>query len=75
MANEFDSASYELARQKRRPTNPLKRSAVLPPSDKKTLTPKYLLQHENHADPNVVTPEQLIDKGVLRGSLDSIQKI
>jgi hypothetical protein len=31
----------------------------LPESDKKTLTPKYLLQHENHFDPNVYTPEAI----------------
>jgi predicted GNAT family acetyltransferase len=43
------------------------KDAKLPESDKKTLTPAYLLKHENHFDPNVVTPEQLIDKGVLTG--------
>ena len=59
MPNEFSTASYELARQKRQPKNPLKRSAVLPPSDKKTLTPSYLIQHENHFDPAVLTPEQI----------------
>jgi len=39
----------------------------LPESDKKTITPKYLLDHENRFDPNVYTPEQLIRKGVLTG--------
>jgi len=34
---------------------------VLPASDAKTLTPKYLLGHQNHFDSNVYTPE-----GVLR---------
>jgi hypothetical protein len=33
----------------------------LPVSDAKTLTPKYLLGHQNHFDPNTYTPE-----GVLR---------
>jgi len=28
----------------------------LPPSDAKTLTPKYLLSHQNHFDPNTYTP-------------------
>jgi len=43
------------------------KDAKLPESDKKTLTPRYLLSHENRFDPNVYTPEQLIDKGVLTG--------
>ena len=29
----------------------------LPASDGKTITPKYLLGHQNHFDPNVYTPE------------------
>lgn len=48
---------YEVARKARK--NPLKRSPELPASDKKTLSPGYLLGHENHFDPNVITPEQL----------------
>lgn len=47
---------YALARQQRAPKDP-----ELPPSDAKTLTPDYLLTHQNHFDPNVYTPE-----GVLR---------
>ena len=39
----------------------------LPASDNNTITPKYLLGHENHFDPNVYTPEDMIKKGVLRG--------
>lgn len=35
---------------------------ALPPSDKKTLTPDYLLKHENHFDPDVVTPEDMLEK-------------
>lgn len=46
---------------------PTKKDAKLPESDKKTLTPKYLLGHENHFDPNTYTPEQLLEKGVLTG--------
>lgn len=59
MPNEFSDAPYELVRH---PKNPLKRSPKLPPSDKNTLTPGYLMQHENHFDPNVVTPEQQMQK-------------
>ena len=62
MAND-----YALARQTRK-------EGELPPSDKKTLTPKYLLGHENHADPNTYTPEQMIDKGVLKGRPDPVSK-
>jgi hypothetical protein len=43
---------YAVARQARK----------LPESDKKTLNPKYLLNHENHFDPNSYTPEQMIQK-------------
>lgn len=43
------------------------KDAKLPESDKKTLTPKYLLSHENHFDSNTYTPEQLLEKGVLTG--------
>jgi hypothetical protein len=49
------------------------RSAKLPESDKKTLTPQYLLNHENHFDPNVFTPEQMIKGGVLKGDLDPVR--
>jgi hypothetical protein len=45
----------------------------LPESDRNTLTPNYLLGHENHFDPNVHTPEDMIQKGVLRG-MDPIKK-
>ena len=40
---------------------PVPKDADLPASDGKTLTPKYLLGHQNHFDPNVFTPD-----GVLR---------
>jgi hypothetical protein len=63
----FMPNDYALARQTRK-------EGTLPPSDKKTLTPKYLIQHENHFDPNTYTPEQLIQKGVLKGKLDSVQQ-
>jgi hypothetical protein len=48
---------YAEVRAKRKQT-----SGKLPESDKKTLSPGYLLQHENHFDPNVFTPEQMMDK-------------
>ena len=52
---------YEIAHRAR------KDSGQLPPSDKKTLDPGYLLRHENHMDPNTVTPEGLIRGGILEG--------
>jgi hypothetical protein len=45
----------------------------LPESNKKDLTPKYLLNHENHFDPNVFTPEQMIKGGVLKGQPDPVR--
>ena len=57
---------YALAHQAR------KQEGKLPESDKKTLTPGYLLNHENHFDPNTYTPEQMIEKGVLRGKPDAV---
>jgi hypothetical protein len=48
-------------------------SGQLPPSDKKTLDPKYLIQHENHFDPNVYTPEQLIQRNKLLGGKDEVK--
>lgn len=49
-----------------------KAEGALPPSDKKTIDPRYLLQHENHFDPNTYTPEGLIEKGIHRG-LDPVK--
>lgn len=46
----------------------------LPESDRKTLAPEYLLGHENHFDPNVHTPEEMIQKGILRG-MDPVKKV
>lgn len=40
----------------------MRKSAKLPESNKKTITPDYLLHHENHFDPNVITPEQMQQK-------------
>ena len=45
----------------------------LPPSNGMNLDPRYLLGHENHFDPNVYTPEQMIQKGALRGPIDPIK--
>lgn len=41
------------------------------PKERPKLDPDYLLKHENRFDPNVYTPEQLIEKGVLRGKLET----
>jgi hypothetical protein len=46
--------------------NARKQEAPLPESDKHTLTPNYLLSHQNHFDPNVYTPEDMIKKGILK---------
>ena len=35
--------------------------------------PQYLLNHDNDFDPNVYTPQNMIDKGILRG-LDPVKK-
>jgi hypothetical protein len=56
---------YALARQARK----------LPESDKKTLTPKYLLQHENHFDPNVLTPEQMIEKSPVLSGKEPVKTV
>lgn len=55
---------YDVAREARK---------KLPESDKHTLTPKYLLKHENHFDPNVYTPEQMIQGGALKGPIDPVR--
>lgn len=65
---------YDLVRKKRVSENPLKRSPILKPSDKNTLTPDYLLQHENRFDPNVYTPEQLMQKNPNIGGQEPVQK-
>ncbi len=59
---------YEIAHKARKhsPTSD-QASAKLPPSDKKTLDPGYLMKHEQHFDPNTVTPEGLIQNGILEG--------
>ena len=57
---------YAVAREARK-------NGKLPESDKQTLTPKYLLKHENHFDPNVYTPEQMIKGGVLKGPIDPVR--
>jgi len=64
------SNDYALAHKAR-----MKKGDVVPPSDGKTLTPSYLLNHQNHFDPNVRTPEEMIQRGVLRGKLDVTDKI
>jgi hypothetical protein len=51
----------------------IRKDGQLPPSDKKTLDPKYLIQHENHFDPNVYTPEQLIQRNKSLGGKDEVK--
>lgn len=66
---------YSQVRNVRKETNPLKRSPVLPPSDKKTLDPTYLLQHEQHFDPNIVTPEQMMQGVPQLGGKEAIKTV
>lgn len=58
---------YKQARQARKEINPLKRSPVLPPSHGESVEPGFLIRHENRFDPNVVTPEQLMQGVPLLG--------
>jgi hypothetical protein len=82
MPHEFSNASYNLVKQPKkreftRPTGDRTEPDLLP-SDKKTLDPKYLLQHENRFDPNVYTPEQIMNKsGSFSGmrSKEEVEKI
>jgi hypothetical protein len=62
--HEYSNTPYSLAQKK---------PAPLPPSHGESVTPDFLLHHENHMDRNTVTPEQLIDKGVLKGKPDPIK--
>ena len=64
------STPYSVAHRAR---NPQKRSPVLPPSRGESTSPGFLLGHENHFDKNVETPEQLMDKGALRGKIDPVE--
>jgi len=59
---------YEIARQARKhsPTSD-QASGKLPPSRGESVKPDFLLSHENHFDRNVVTPENLIQGGILEG--------
>lgn len=52
------------------------KDSPLPPSDKKTITPKYLLGHENHFDPMVYgTPGSLAQRGIAKpGGINVISK-
>lgn len=63
---------YEVA-HKMRKDNPLKRSPKLPPSQGESTDPSFLLQHENHFDRNVVTPEQLMQNNKSLGGKDEIK--
>jgi len=68
--NDIREATYQLARQAR---DPRKRSPVLPPSKGESTDPNFLLHHENHMDPNTVTPDQLMNKGIIKGKLDPLE--
>ena len=54
---------YKIVRKARKQVS----DGKLPESDRKTLTPQYLLNHENHFDPNTHTPEEMIKRGVHKG--------
>ena len=66
MANEFSGTPYRLARPPKppieeprtRPTGNLT-PTDLPPSNRLTLTPGYLLRHKQHFDPGFMTPEEM----------------
>ena len=70
MPNDLFNTPYSIAHRAR---NPQKRSPVLPPSHGESIKPDFLLHHENRFDPNVETPEQLMDKGALRGKIDPVE--
>lgn len=63
--------NYKIPRQARADDKPL---PALPESDKKTLSPEYLLGHQNHFDPNVYTPDDMIKRGVLQGKKSSLTR-
>jgi hypothetical protein len=70
MPNDLTSTPYSIAHKAR---NPLKRSPVLPPSKGESVKPEFLLGHENHFDKSTVTPEQLMQKGILKGKPDPVE--
>lgn len=56
-------APYSLAHKERKEQAPqasAPKDKELWPSDKKTLTPGYLLNHTNHFDPNTYQPEDVL---------------
>lgn len=61
---------YQLVRNVRK-AKPTQTDGKLPASDKKTLTPDYLLNHENHFDPNTFTPEQMQQKTFGKKALET----
>jgi hypothetical protein len=63
-SSEPSGGFYSLVHAMRKPKSPTveSKSPTLPPSDRQTLTPNYLLHHENHFDPNTFTPEQMHEK-------------
>lgn len=57
--DELSQAPYSIAHKAR---NPLKRSPKLPESHGESVSPQFLLGHENHFDKVVVTPEDLMKR-------------
>jgi hypothetical protein len=64
---------YEVAHKARQKDNPLKRSPKLPPSQGESVSPDFLLNHENHFDRNIVTPEQLMQNNKSLGGKDEVK--
>ena len=60
MPNDLFNTPYSVAHQARNPSNPLKRSPVLPPSHGESIKPDFLLSHENKFDANTYTPESAV---------------
>lgn len=62
-----DAHSHARSGNSKTPSTPGKLApGQLPPPNGMNLDPSYLLNHENHFDPNVRTPEELIQRGILR---------
>lgn len=57
-----DAHSHARSGNSKTPSTPGK----LASSNGMNLDPNYLLNHENRFDPNVRTPEELIQRGILR---------
>ena len=63
MPNEFSDVPYSVVRDRyhrKMPRTEGQNDKPLPLSDKKTLDPKYLLEHQNRFDPNSLTPDDMM---------------